>query len=119
MPYQRNREPRFAREVAAVFSIGRRAFVHSPDRYDARASLSDEASTSVVEMLGDGAQVEILGWAPGGSATRYFVRVVASDVVGWLAAGQLRDTEERPPDGIRTPAAATWIPVVTPSKSGR
>jgi hypothetical protein len=62
----------------------------------------------------DGALVEILGWAPGGAATRYFVRVVGSDVVGWLAAGELRDTEERPPDGVRRPAAGTWIPVIAP-----
>ena len=47
--------------------------------------------------LPDGAEVEVLGWRPGGSAgTRYRVRNQADGADGWLGADELRTTAIRP-----------------------
>lgn len=106
------RKPASSRHTGAIFAVGGRAFVNDLGGRENRVSLLDEKGTVVLGSLVDGAEVEILGWLPRGTATRYHVRSTRNGLAGWLGAGYLRSTR-----GRRSPEAPTgdaiapvWIP---------
>jgi hypothetical protein len=113
MPSYRKRPVRPSPKVSVVLAVGRRVFVHDALDPSRPVLFTDEyGKCPATARLPDGAEVEVLGWRPRGSAgTRYRVRNHADGADGWLGADELRTTAIRPP-AEPAPAAA---PVQAPS----
>src|SRR5262245_12963140 len=114
MPFRRRPLPAPApvRIRTSVFAVGRRVYVACAGERSARVTLTDDAGQTPLATLSDGTEVSILAWRPGwAGATRYRVRVTASDIEGWLSVANLRSTEAAaplapsgPPPPARPPA---------------
>ncbi len=94
----------------AVLSIGRQAFIHCTGGAGERTALFDEKGAGVGDVI-DGLEVEIVGWMPRGAATRYLVRSIRTDAVGWIGLANLRTTPTAcSPESLAPVApAAVWI----------
>ncbi len=89
------------RAAGVVLGVGRRVSVGGTEGLRARVAVTDDAGGTVVGEFVAGAEVEILGWRPGGShGVRYQVRGTQTGIEGWLAAESLRD-----PRVVTKPAA--------------
>lgn len=58
--------------------------------------LMDEAGTSPVARIGNGAEVEVLAWRPRPGATRYHVISLDRQLEGWVAGASLKTCPPRP-----------------------
>jgi hypothetical protein len=85
---------------AAVFAVGRLAYVANPNDRSVSVTLTDDGGTMPIAKVGDGTEVAILAWRPGWAGnTRYCVRATSSGVEGWLAVANLRKTAAHVPPG--------------------
>ena len=110
------------RRPASVFAVGRRVYVACPDASRAPVPLMDDAGTSALTTLADGAEVEILAWRPRGSdGTRYCVRSTCNGVMGWLPVDNLRNTRTAAPVPAEAPSApgGDSVPAVVPDDGER
>jgi hypothetical protein len=101
------RKPTTSRFTGPVFAVGGRAFANGPGGREDRVPLIDEKGAVSLGSLIDGAEVEILGWLPRGSATRYHVRSIRNGLAGWLGVAHLRSTRiVRPVESVADAAVA-------------
>ena len=113
-PARSVRKPGTSAQNGPIFAVGQQAFIDCPGGREDRASLLDEKGAVVVGSLIDGTEVEIVGWVPRGSATRYFVRSTRSQLAGWLGVAHLRTTRTPRLPGALTAKAMAWIPARLP-----
>ena len=81
-----------ARRVKLVFAVGAHGYANGANGERA-IPLTDARGAKIPTTLSDGAEVEVLGWKPGGlGGARYRVRVIADKTEGWLSGTHLRST---------------------------
>lgn len=94
-----------------VFAVGGLAYVAQSADGPSRVTLTDDPGKTALGSVVDGTAVAILGWRPGGEATRYRVRVRDTEVEGWLGVANLRRTQV----ATTPPRAHDPTPVLPPS----
>ena len=93
-----------------VHAVGQRVYVNRSGSSLAHVELMNDKGTTAVASLGDGVEVMVMAWKPGGSnGTRYCVRSTGDGVEGWLAAVNLRRGRTVAPSPPALPAQAAPV----------